>query len=72
MTAASAATVGALERAQTKRNLEAVLCELAPRFGERLSTAEIVREHHGRDVSYLPACPPDAVKSWLGKSAQLG
>lgn len=50
-----------LEHRQAKRNIEAVLCDLAPRFGERLSTAQIVREHHGRDVSYLPAHTPDAV-----------
>lgn len=34
---------------------------LRERFGERLSTAEAVREHHGRDESPYPAMPPDAV-----------
>ena len=30
-------------------------------FGERLSTADAVREHHGRDESPYPPMPPDAV-----------
>ena len=34
---------------------------LRERFGDRLSTAEAVREHHGRDESPYPAMPPDAV-----------
>src|ERR1700689_5252774 len=34
---------------------------LAARFGERFSTAAAVREHHGKDASYHPAMPPDAV-----------
>src|SRR5690606_15877917 len=31
------------------------------RFGERCSTAQAVREHHGRDESPYPTMPPDAV-----------
>ena len=34
---------------------------LKERFGERCSTALVVREHHGRDESHLPAMAPDAV-----------
>ena len=34
---------------------------LRARFGERFSTAQAVREHHGRDESPFPAVPPDAV-----------
>ena len=30
-------------------------------FGERLSTADAVRDHHGRDESPYPPMPPDAV-----------
>ncbi len=30
-------------------------------FGDRLSTADAVREHHGRDESPYPPMPPDAV-----------
>ena len=30
-------------------------------FGERFSTALAVREHHGKDASYHPSMPPDAV-----------
>ena len=31
------------------------------RFGERFSTAQAARDHHGRDESPFPAVPPDAV-----------
>lgn len=39
----------------------AMLTALADRFGPRLSTAQAVREHHGRDESPLDAMLPDAV-----------
>jgi len=38
-----------------------VLGELQALLGERVSTAPAVRAHHGRDESYLPVAPPDAV-----------
>ena len=34
---------------------------LRARFGERFSTAQAVREHHGRDESPFPTTPPEAV-----------
>jgi len=34
---------------------------LASRFGQRFSTSLAVREHHGKDASYHPSMPPDAV-----------
>lgn len=34
---------------------------LRAQLGDRLSTAPAVREHHGRDESYHPGHPPDAV-----------
>jgi D-lactate dehydrogenase (cytochrome) len=40
---------------------EAFVAALAGRFGEQLSTAAAVREHHGRDESAYPPMPPDAV-----------
>ncbi|MCC7059836.1 MAG: FAD-binding protein [Burkholderiaceae bacterium] len=40
---------------------EALVAALRARFGERFSTAQAVREHHGRDESPFPATPPDAV-----------
>ena len=40
---------------------EAVLSALAGRFGDRLSLAQAVREHHGRDESPYAPMPPDAV-----------
>ncbi|WP_029009596.1 FAD-linked oxidase C-terminal domain-containing protein [Azospirillum halopraeferens] len=39
----------------------AALDELRALLGDRLSTAGAVREHHGKDESYHPVCPPDAV-----------
>src|SRR5579863_5468306 len=38
-----------------------VITALRERFGERLSTAAALREQHGRDESYHPSAPPDAV-----------
>lgn len=38
-----------------------LLDQLSAIFGERLSTAQAVREHHGKDESHFPPCPPDAV-----------
>jgi len=40
---------------------EDFLAALRNRFGEQLSTAAAVREHHGRDESAYPPMPPDAV-----------
>jgi D-lactate dehydrogenase (cytochrome) len=39
----------------------AFLEALQARFGQRASTAEAVRDHHGRDESPYPPTPPDAV-----------
>ena len=38
-----------------------VLEELRALLGERVSTSAAVREHHGKDESYFPCAPPDAV-----------
>jgi D-lactate dehydrogenase (cytochrome) len=38
-----------------------VLAELLALLGERVSTAAGIREHHGKDESYLPYAAPDAV-----------
>ena len=35
--------------------------DLSGLLGDRLSTARIVREHHGKDTSFHPLCPPQAV-----------
>ena len=37
------------------------LAELKALLGERVSTSAAVREHHGKDESYFPYAPPDAV-----------
>ena len=39
----------------------ALIEDLAGLLGGRLSTARIVREHHGKDTSFHPLCPPQAV-----------
>ena len=40
---------------------QSVLAELKTLLGERVTTAAAVREHHGKDESYFPYAPPDAV-----------
>jgi D-lactate dehydrogenase (cytochrome) len=40
---------------------EAFVAALRSRFGEQLSTAAAVRDHHGRDESAYPPMPPGAV-----------
>lgn len=39
----------------------AAISELRTLLGDRLSTAAAVREHHGKDLTYHPGMPPDAV-----------
>jgi D-lactate dehydrogenase (cytochrome) len=38
-----------------------VLSELQALLGERVTTSAGIREHHGKDESYFPYAPPDAV-----------
>ena len=38
-----------------------VVTELRALLGERVSVSSAVREHHGKDESYFPYAPPDAV-----------
>ncbi len=40
---------------------QSVLTELQALLGERVTTSAGIREHHGKDESYLPYAPPDAV-----------
>ena len=41
--------------------LRAALDALHALLGQRLSTARAVRERHGKDETYHPGAPPDAV-----------
>ncbi len=41
--------------------IEAAIKTLRPMLGDRLSTADIIREHHGHDESWHPDALPDAV-----------
>jgi D-lactate dehydrogenase (cytochrome) len=40
---------------------QSVIGELRALLGDRVSTSAAVREHHGKDESYFPYAPPDAV-----------
>ncbi len=40
---------------------QSVVAELRALLGERVSVSAAVREHHGKDESYFPYAPPDAV-----------
>ena len=40
---------------------QSVVAELRTLLGERVSVSAAVREHHGKDESYFPYAPPDAV-----------
>jgi len=40
---------------------QTVVAELRALLGERVTTSPAVREHHGKDESYFPYAPPDAV-----------
>jgi D-lactate dehydrogenase (cytochrome) len=48
---------------------EAVVVSLQQLLGDRLSSAAAVRERHGKDASYHPCVPPDAVA--FPRSTQL-
>ena len=41
--------------------LSAALDEIRALLGERLTTVRAVRERHGKDETYHPGAPPDAV-----------
>ncbi|HTO47356.1 MAG TPA: FAD-binding protein, partial [Burkholderiales bacterium] len=44
------------------RELDAALAaDLKALLGDRVTTSRGVRDHHGKDESYLPYAPPDAV-----------
>src|SRR5262245_65848426 len=44
------------------RELDAALAaDLKALLGDRVTTSRGVREHHGKDESYFPYAPPDAV-----------
>jgi len=40
---------------------QTVLTELEALLGDRVTTSSGIREHHGKDESYFPYAPPDAV-----------
>jgi D-lactate dehydrogenase (cytochrome) len=40
---------------------DAAIAEIKALLGDRVSTAQAVREQHGKDESYHPSVPPDAV-----------
>jgi hypothetical protein len=40
---------------------DAAIASLSELLGDRLSSGDLVRQQHGRDASYHPCMPPDAV-----------
>ncbi len=48
---------------------DAAIASLHQLLGDRLSTATPVREQHGKDASYHPCVPPDAVAFARAKSS---
>lgn len=49
------------DRAAARDPQSAAFTELADLLGDRFTTADAVREHHGKDESWHPPLPPDAV-----------
>jgi D-lactate dehydrogenase (cytochrome) len=50
---------------------DAAIASLHQLLGDRLSTAAPVREQHGKDASYHPCVPPDAV-AFAQSTAEVG
>jgi D-lactate dehydrogenase (cytochrome) len=48
-------------RALKKNNVTQAVAEVKALLGDRLSTAQAVREQHGKDQTWAPGAPPDAV-----------
>jgi D-lactate dehydrogenase (cytochrome) len=44
-----------------KNSVTQAIAEIKAMLGDRLSTAEAVREQHGKDQTWAPGAPPDAV-----------
>lgn len=50
-----------IDRSNVPAPVAAVIAQLQPVLGDRVSTSASVREHHGTDLSPHPPAPPDAV-----------
>ena len=59
--AAKTAKATAATHSPSPRLTPALANALQQRFGSRFSTAQAVREHHGRDESPFPLTPPEGV-----------
>jgi D-lactate dehydrogenase (cytochrome) len=53
--------MGLLHEVKLRNSAAQALAELKPLLAERLSTAEAVRAQHGKDLTWDPGSPPDAV-----------
>ena len=51
---------GLVEDARRRVDAGPVIAELSALLEDRLSTAEAVREHHGKDLTYHAGAAPDA------------
>ena len=52
---------GLVEGARSRVDAEPAIAELSALLDSRLSTAQAVREHHGKDLTYHAGAAPDAV-----------
>jgi D-lactate dehydrogenase (cytochrome) len=50
-----------MDSPSTKNSTTQTIAEIRPWLGDRLSTAPAVREQHGKDQTWNPGAPPDAV-----------
>ncbi|MBL8664221.1 MAG: FAD-binding oxidoreductase, partial [Candidatus Odyssella sp.] len=53
------ASLAAKRRPESR--IDTAIAILKQKFGERLSTAEAVRQQHGKGEDHFPVLPPDAV-----------
>lgn len=56
-----AAVIHLAAKRRPESRVDAAIAVLKQRFGERLSTAEAIRNQHGKGEDHFPVLPPDAV-----------
>jgi len=61
MTAQAAGIQQAASGGVRQMNLEPVVAQLKRLFGDRATTAQAIRDHHGHGEGYFPTCAPDMV-----------
>ncbi|MCW5771720.1 MAG: FAD-binding protein [Rhodospirillaceae bacterium] len=56
-----AATANVVVKRRSESAIDTAVAILKQKFGERLSTAEAIRQQHGKGEDHFPVMPPDAV-----------